>query len=509
MTQLKPIPHGLLQAFRAYESALMSDDLPAVARFFADSPTTLRGDADGLLVGHDAISAFPETRAARGAAPPRTIVQTHVQVIDDDHVLVVAVTEMQGTSRGLQTQLWARDPAQSSAQPGWQITAAHVSDPPPAYDSRVWRLVGDPLVPATDDDGPLSGETVAVKDLYAVQGQRVGAGNPEWLRHATPEPTHAAAVTRLLAAGASIRGIARTDEFAYSLAGTNVHYGTPPNPRAPHRVPGGSSNGSASAVALGHAGIGLGSDTGGSIRVPAAYQGLYGLRTTHGAVDRAGLMPLAPTFDTVGWLTRSAFLLQAVGDILLPEGTAAGSTELVVVPDLVALAQPDVAAAVTAWVPDTAATEKWPVHRLDDWRTAFSTWQAYEAWQSHGEWLATRLDTLGAAVRARFERGRDTDRATALAAKQRVDSARSTIRELVGDRILVLPSASSTAPTPPDAESGRDATLRLTCLAGLGGLPAVSIPIRTDGGRPAGVCLVAAPGRDRDLLGLAVELARL
>jgi Asp-tRNA(Asn)/Glu-tRNA(Gln) amidotransferase A subunit family amidase len=498
MSLLKPIPPGLLHAFRAFEGAIAAGDAATLDRLYADSATTLRGDADGLLVGHDAITAAGPTATAH-----RTVVQTHVQVIDDDHALVVAVTEAAAGGRGLETQLWARSP-----EHGWQVTAAQVSGPPPAYDARVWRVVGDPLVPATDDDGPLSGETVAVKDLYAVQGHRVGAGSPEWLHHATPEPAHATAVARLLAAGADLRGIARTDELAYSLAGTNAHYGTPPNPRAPHRVPGGSSSGSATAVALGHASIGLGSDTGGSVRVPAAYQGLYGIRTTHGAVDRTGLLPLAPSFDTVGWLTRSAFLLQAVGDVLLPESAPSGSTDLVVVPDLLRLAQPDVGAAVTGWLPDTAASEQWPLHRLDDWRVAFQTWQAYEAWQSHGEWLATRLDTVGAAVRARFERGRDTDEATALAARQSVDNARAVIRELVGDRVLVLPSAAATAPLPADAEAGRDETIRLTCLAGLGGLPAVSLPVRTDAGLPAGVCLVAAPGRDRDLLALAVELGR-
>ncbi|MER6937765.1 AtzH-like domain-containing protein [Nocardioides sp. NPDC000441] len=138
--QLKPVPHGLLQAFRAYESALMSDDVAALDALFADSPTTLRGDAAGLLVGHEQISAF---RGSRGGAPKRRIVQTHVQVIDDDHALIVAVTELDRGGRGLQTQLWARDPVRIEYG-GWQVTAAHVSTPAPAFDTRIWRVVGDP-----------------------------------------------------------------------------------------------------------------------------------------------------------------------------------------------------------------------------------------------------------------------------------------------------------------------------------------------------------------------------
>ncbi|MGY2067066.1 AtzH-like domain-containing protein [Blastococcus sp. SYSU DS0619] len=501
-----PVPPALLAAVDAYEAALMADDVATLDRLFAAGPGTLRGDADGVLVGHDEIAAF---RAGRGGAPQRTVTRTHVQVVDADHALVMTVTELASGGRGLQTQLWERSPGVREHD-GWQVTAAHVSVPPPALDTRIWRVVGDPLVPAPGD-GPLAGRTVAVKDLYAVAGHAIGAGNPGRLAVARPEPEHAAAVGRLLDAGAAIRGIARTDEFAYSLAGTNAHYGTPPNPAAPHRIPGGSSSGSASAVGLGHAAIGLGTDTGGSIRVPAAYQGLYGIRTTHGAVDRTGLVPLAPDFDTVGWLTRSAALLRAVGDVLLPPGSPGGSTELVFVPQLMGLATPEVGDAVRAWLRAAGATElDAELADLDEWRTAFQTWQAFQAWQSHGGWLAGRLDVLGPDVRARFELAAGTDAATADRARDVLGRARVRVRELVGDRVLVLPSAPSPAPsvrtgaTPAE----RNATMRLTCLAGLAGLPAVSIPTRTADGLPAGVCLVAGAGRDRDLLDLAAGHSR-
>lgn len=500
MTQLKPVPHGLLQAFRAYESALMSDDVEALDALFADSPTTLRGDGQGLLVGHEQISAF---RSSRGGAPKRRLVQTHVQVIDEDHALIVAVTELERGGRGLQTQLWARDPIRVRYG-GWQVTAAHVTTPGPAFDRATWRVLGDPLVEA-DADGPLTGETVAVKDVYAVAGHPIGAGNPAWLAQASAEPRHAAAVAALLGAGASITGIARTEEFAYSLSGLNAHYGAPPNPAAPRRIPGGSSSGSATAVALGHATIGLGSDTAGSIRVPAAYQGLHGIRTSHGAVSREGMLPLAKAFDTVGWLTRSAALLQAVGDVLLPESTPM-ATEISIVPALLAHADDDVAEAVRDALPD-ARPLAWTADRLEEWRRAFATGQAYQAWQAHGAWLEGRLDSLGAAVRSRFETARTTTKEEADAARTVLGAARQEILEVVGDRVLALPSAATVAPYAAEAERAREATLRLTCIAGIAGLPAVSIPVRTPGGLPAGLCLVAAPGRDRDLLGLAVELS--
>jgi len=375
-------------------------------------------------------------------------------------------------------------------------------------DTTVWRELGDPLV-AGAPDGPLAGETVAVKDLYDVAGHLVGAGNPAWLAAARPAENHAQVVADLLGAGADVRGITRTDEFAYSLAGANHHYGTPPNPAAPGRLPGGSSSGSVAAVALGEASIGLGTDTGGSIRVPAAYQGLFGIRTTHDVVPRDGLLPLAPTFDTVGWMTRDAALLKRVGDVLLPP-SAAGSDQLVVVPGLLRLADPDVAAALTTWLPRSKLVEGWDLADLPGWREAFIVLQAWEAWQAHGGWLHDRLDTLGPDVRSRFERARSVTDADADAARTTVAGARRTIRDLVGDRVLVLPSAPTVAPlVGGDLIQGlrtvREATLALTCIAGIGGLPAVTLPLTTAAGLPCGVCLVAGSGRDHDLLDLAVR----
>lgn len=374
-----------------------------------------------------------------------------------------------------------------------------------AFDRSIWRIVGDPLTPSIGS-GPLLGESVAVKDLYAVAGHQVGAGNPTWLATSPVEHSHAWAVRTLIGAGAQLRGIARTDEFAYSLAGTNVHYGTPPNPAAPGRISGGSSSGSAAAVALGHATIGLGTDTGGSIRIPSAYQGLFGIRTTHDAVPRHGLMALAPSFDTVGWMTRDAGLLREVGAALLPERAPDPAREFVTVRELSALARPDVATAIEEFTRTLGdvAVESWTDAGSTDWRDVFTVRQAAEAWEQHGWWLRSRLDSLGADVRGRFERARDLDDAERADSHGAALAAGERIRELLGGRILVLPSAPTPAPAAGE-DSGRDATLRLTCLAGLGGLPAVNVPLRTAEGLPCGVCLVAAPGRDLDLLDLLVE----
>ncbi|WP_369374897.1 amidase family protein [Promicromonospora sp. Populi] len=374
-----------------------------------------------------------------------------------------------------------------------------------ASDPSVWRVRPEPgpLTPPTGS-GVLDGETVAVKDLFAIAGQRIGAGNPAWLAAAPVESTHADAVARLLEAGAALAGIAQTEEFAYSLTGANAHYGTPPNPRAPGRISGGSTSGPTSAVAAGEASIALGTDTGGSVRVPAAYQGLWGIRPTHGAVPAGGLLPLAPSFDTVGWLAPDAGTLARVGEVLLPADTAGTGTGrgLVVSAALLELAAPEVRDVVDQLAQDAGAEPlDWAPEPT--WLAAFQTVQAAEAWAAHGAWLADRMDTLGPAVRARFERARSIGPADAEAARIVVAQARAQIREQLADRVLVLPSAATVAPLAKDAEAARAATMLLTCIAGIGGLPAVSVPVATASGLPAGACLVGPAGADRALLALA------
>ncbi|GER22608.1 hypothetical protein NCCP1664_11050 [Zafaria cholistanensis] len=504
---------GLMEAFWEYERALMENDLPAMDALFAPGSDTMRGDSSGLLVGHEAISGF---RGTRGGAPKRRIVATEVRALGPEHAVVVAVTELLSGGRGQQTQVWVRNGGT------WQVAVAHVAVSPPAFDRRVWRVVGDPLVPPAAP-GILDGETVAVKDLYAVAGQRVGAGSPAHLAQAVPETTTAAAVAALLGAGASVKGMAATDEFAYSLAGTNTHYGTPPNPKAPFRISGGSSSGSASAVSLGHASIGLGTDTGGSVRVPSAYQGLWGIRTTHGAVSTEGLVPLAPSFDTVGWMARTPEVLEAVGRVLLPAAApAAAFPGLRLVPGLLDLADGDVAAAIRAaldrWEADGPAGRIEPAGPIDPdrhraWLKAFQAIQGREAWAAHGEWVGRHGDRLAPDVAGRFRLAAACTAEQEAAARQLAAEARAAVRALVGDGILVVPSAASVAPLARDSAAGGEAierqrqrTLLLTCLAGLAGLPAVNVPLETAEGLPCGVSLVGAAGSDTALLAWAGRL---
>ncbi|OHV36140.1 hypothetical protein BCD49_21110 [Pseudofrankia sp. EUN1h] len=386
--------------------------------------------------------------------------------------------------------------------------------------AAVWRIRGEPLV-AGADQGPLRGLTVAVKDLFAVAGHRAGAGNPAWLAEAAPAAEHAPAVAALLAAGADVTGLAQTDELAYSLSGTNVHYGTPPNPTAPGVIPGGSSSGPASAVALGLVDVGLGTDTGGSVRVPASYCGLFGIRPTHGAVSAAGVVPLAPSFDTVGWLTRDAATLARVGAVLLPPADPAlpAPGALLVADDLVALAEPDTAAALAGAVPSLAAAVDLPVRRvpaiaagrLRDWFLAFRHGQGFEANQAHGAWVAAHPGVLGPGIAGRFAGAAavtDEELTTARAVRAQV---RATLGAALGTgAVLVVPATSGPAPAIDLAVEAKDrlraATLTLTCAAGLAGLPVVVLPLLLVRGRPVGLALIGAPGTDHALLALATRV---
>lgn len=507
------VPVEALEAFWTYDAALLANDTEVLDRLFAPGPGTLRSDGRRVLVGHAEISRF---RAIRHVTPTRRVTRLHARVVAADTVLLVAeVCDPAGASTGIQTQLWRRGPG------GWQVTAAHVSAPvrtAPSFDTRVWRVVGDPLVAGTAG-GPLTGQTVAVKDLYDVAGQPVGAGVAAWLAEQSPRSRSAAAVVHLLAAGADVVGIARTDQFAYSLAGQNADYGTPVNPAAPDRIPGGSTSGPAVAVTLGQATIGLGTDTAGSIRVPSSYQGLFGLRTTHGAVDKSGLLELAPSFDTVGWVTRAPQLLAQVAEVLIP---AAARTKLTVrrvltVPTLDALAEPDIAAAVgtrAAMLAELTGTQfrHWDLtsETLETWFRAFRTVQTYEAWEIHGPWISQHPGTLGTDVGERFAQAAEVTAAEADRACTVMSRARDVLAELMADTVLVLPAASSPAP-PLASQSGaidaiRGRTLHLTCVAGVGGLPAVSVPASAPGRPPFGICLIGPRGSDVALTELAAQL---
>jgi Asp-tRNA(Asn)/Glu-tRNA(Gln) amidotransferase A subunit family amidase len=372
-------------------------------------------------------------------------------------------------------------------------------------DSSIWREHGTPLLPPLSA-GPLDGLGVAVKDLFAVGGFPVGAGNPRWLAQASVQTADAWAVHALRAAGAAINGIAQTDELAFSLSGANAHYGTPPNPAAPGLVTGGSSSGPAAAVACSQADIGLGTDTAGSIRVPASVCGLFGLRPTHGAIPADGVLELAPSFDTVGWLAADPSVLRAVGSVLLPPRPTHPPRRLMssILPnDEVCFLSDTLGVSLRAGpVPGLAEDD------ITGLLAAFRTVQAAEAWQLRGRWITANPGALHADVEARFRAGADIDLDARRRAASVIAGHRARMLDVLGeDTWLVQPAAAGPghARDAPAAvrDAWRQATLRHTVIASAFGLPSCVIPGTER--PPAGTALVGPPGADHALLTLLAE----
>ena len=375
------------------------------------------------------------------------------------------------------------------------------------------RLTAAPLGP-----GRLAGLSFAAKDLFDVAGAVTGYGHPEWARTHPAAAATAPVVTALLQAGAALAGKTRTVELAFGLTGENIWQGTPINPAAPDRFPGGSSCGSAAAVAGGLVDFALGSDTGGSVRIPASYCGLFGIRPSHGAISLAGVRGLAPSLDTVGWFTRAASLLSEVGGVLLPGGPHELGGPLLRIEDAWMNAQPAVAEALRPKLErleelrGRAVGVRLAPEGIDSLFDHVRVVQAEEAWATLGDWVT--------AVRPRFGPGIG-ERLAAAAALDPADAARgrnfrrlfqARLRPLLaGGAIMVYPTSPCEAPlrdtSLDEQEAVRQATIGVTAIAGLCGLPEVTLPAATLRGAPIGLSLVAGPGRDRALLAFACDAA--
>ena len=357
----------------------------------------------------------------------------------------------------------------------------------------------------------------AAKDLFDVAGHVTGCGNPDWRRTHPPAVKTAPLIERLVGAGATMIGKTQTDELAYSLQGENRHYGTPINVRVPDRIPGGSSSGSAVAVAGDIVHFSIGTDTGGSVRVPAAFCGVCGVRPSHGRIPLDGCMPLAPSFDTAGWFSRDARLLEQIGEILLrDQATRSQPARLLIANDSFALCDEPARIELTKMTDEIQRQfgEAIPTElssQLQDWMAAFGILQAVEVWQAHGDWVRAVKPDFGPGIRERFEMAsRVTDRQVA-AAEQVHRRADEIMRELLdGNRVMMIPTAPGAAPlkdTPTaEIESFRTRTLMLTCVAGMARLPQVSLPLATVEGAPVGLSILAAPGNDMQLLGFARQV---
>ena len=374
-------------------------------------------------------------------------------------------------------------------------------------------------------NGPLAGLTFAAKDIFDLAGHITGCGNPHWKATHPPADAHAWAVQRMLDAGAAMVGKTITDELTRGIFGENAHYGTPVNPRAPGRVPGGSSSGSASAVAGGLTDFALGSDTGGSVRVPASFCGLYGLRPTHGRIPLAGMMPQSPTYDTAGWFARDAATFARVGAAILPPSPNAPKRprRLLIAGDAFALAEPATRSALLAQAQavaaagDFAAVVTEPLSPapggLAEWSAHQQILQSREAWETIRDWLDAVNPALSFEVSDRYVTARAVTDAQVAAAQAGRNAVVSRLNELFADATTVVCLPTTVGPAPPlgQAVSERHAlrlrNAALTSVAGNTGRPQITLPLGEVAGLPVGLSLLGEYGGDESLIDLAVAIA--
>jgi amidase len=389
-----------------------------------------------------------------------------------------------------------------------------VADPLGAF------VPGDATQRSGRPGGPLSGLRFAAKDLFDVEGTVTGCGSPDWAAAQRPAERSAWAVEALLDAGADLVGKTITDEISLGLLGVNRHEGTPVNPRAPHLVPGGSSSGSAAAVAGGLVEVALGTDSGGSVRVPASFCGLYGLRPTHGRIPVAGLMTQSPSFDTVGFFTRDAACFARVARVLLrTEVPEAQPGEILILADAMAVADPAIQTALDPVLARLRAMGRsaevtLPAGALPRWSQAQMVLQSREFGQTFAPWVDACNPRLSFEVASALALATPPDDPEAKALDGFRQEARARLEEmLAGGRVLALP----TCPILPIRRDARLSEMQhavrrlvdLTAIAGLTGLPQISLPFGWAGSVPVGLSLIGGRGTDAQLVGLALTFERL
>ncbi|MFS8114395.1 amidase [Rhizobium jaguaris] len=366
------------------------------------------------------------------------------------------------------------------------------------------------------DSGSLAGLTFAAKDNIDVEGRITGNGNPVWRRAHGPAAAHAPVVARLLAEGAVLAGKTHMDEFAYSLMGTNAHYGTPLNSAAPDRVPCGSSSGSASAVGAGLVDFALGTDTGGSVRLPASFNGIFGMRPSHGMIDMGGVVPLGPGFDTLGWFARDARTLARVGRTLGVAGEMDFSVAWLpsdiwtgVDPGLAALLRP-MADKIAARFSKTVA-DPLPIVGPEERSEIYRFWQGYDAWKVLGGWVEAHDAELGPDIAARFAVARSiSDETFARVDATRREIARTMDAALASGLVMIIPTAPGPAPLRDSSreifEAYRQQALGILSVAGHASLPQISMPAGKMDGGPVGLSVIGRRGSDGALLELVEGL---
>jgi len=365
---------------------------------------------------------------------------------------------------------------------------------------------------------PLSNFSFGIKDIFDVAGFPTAFGSPDWLNTHPVATQTAPAVLDLVQQGATLVGKTHTDELTYSILGINAHYGTPTNPNYPNRIPGGSSSGSAVSVAGKLVDFAIGSDTGGSVRTPASFCGIYGMRPTHGRISLENARPLATSFDTLGWFARDPEILFKVGKSLLKEEFKPNTQAIeVVAPKQAWEIVPDglrrlaLKRVQEIFVRNNLVNKDLPSLNLKAWANTFSIIQANEIWQEHGAWASRHFENLGPGIKDRLLFASKIDPFIATQALDERIKIRNLLNSILDNKFLLIPTVADIAPllnsTKNKLEDFRQKSFQLLCIAGLGGLPQISLPVVSSPEGALGISLVGPKDSDLELLSFAKALA--
>lgn len=376
-----------------------------------------------------------------------------------------------------------------------------------------------PVEQPSGGSGALGGLEFAAKDLFDVAGLPTSAGNPDFVKRWGIPGRDAWAVAALKRAGAKLVGKTHTHELAYGMSGINPHFGTPQNPKVAGGIPGGSSSGSGVAVAAGLVPFALGSDTGGSVRIPASFCGTYAYRPTHGVIPAQGVVALAHSYDTVGLLAADPEVMERAARVLLSDALPeVGFERAVVMTDALELAAPEAQRGVRRTAEGLERLglriEEKRLGLLQEARETQRVLQGAQAWGYHQQWVEEAHPRLGEDVRRLLEMA---SRFTA-AEIGRAMGAQVSLRAEMGawlepGTLVLMPSTPGSAPKIAEFQDAERAlefrwrALSLTCYASVLGAPAVAVPTEQPGEAPVGAQLIAAWGSDVGLLRLARRLA--
>ena len=349
-----------------------------------------------------------------------------------------------------------------------------------------------------------------------VKNIKTSCGNPDFYKACEPAKKHAEFLSNILSEGAILEGITICDEFFYSVIGENSHYGTPKNLNAPNCVPGGSSSGSAAALTTDLFDFSIGSDTGGSVRVPASFCGLLGIRPTHGRINANGVYPMAPSFDTIGWFSNNIKTFQKIGEVLLDKNENENITfnQFVIAEDLLELVDTDIKNQFNSYYKELHPNIK---HiRLSKFSKSeiadnFRILQAGEIKEHVIPWIEKNKPKISLEINSRIEMASEI-------LPLEIDAAKTFRQEIISEinnslpegDIAIFPTTPFSAPkcgqSDQDLGSDRKKIMEMTSIAGMTSRPQISIPKFKGKTGPVGISILGWQNSDEILLNKLSEI---